>query len=120
MYTVVYYGQHSCNSKDDHNDDGGGANSSRPVDDDDSETIKTRSSSDSQSSSSSMSSITCCADARGRGGGHQIIDQAFLPHDSKPIVDDDESAEELPFDVAAFAPLDFDSWELDALLRFGA
>ncbi|CAD6258702.1 unnamed protein product [Miscanthus lutarioriparius] len=100
MYTVVYYGQHTCKDND-------GVNSSP----DNSET-NTRSSSDSQSSISSTCTDPC---------DHQ--NQTSL-HDNKPI---DDKSEELvtkgmyePFDMTVFAPLDLDSWELDALLRFGA
>jgi hypothetical protein len=99
MYTVVYYGQHTCKDND-------GANSSP----DDSE-INTRSSSDSHSSISSTCTDPC---------DHQ--NQTSL-HEDKPFVN---KSEELvtkdmyePFEMTVFAPLDLDSWELDALLRFG-
>ena len=100
MYTVVYYGQHTCKDN--------GVNSSP----DDSETHTTRSNSDSQSSTSSACTDPC-----------DNQNQTSL-HDNKPI---DDKSEKLvtkdmyePFDKTAFAPLDLDSWELDALLRFGA
>ncbi|XP_066336617.1 probable WRKY transcription factor 62 isoform X1 [Miscanthus floridulus] len=101
MYTVVYYGQHTCKDND-------GANSSP----DDSETHTTRSNSDSQSSTSSACTDPC-----------DNQNQTSL-HDNKPI---DDKSEKLvtkdmyePFDMTVFAPFDLDGWELDALLRFGA
>ena len=92
MYTVVYHGQHTCKDND-------GVNSGA----DESE-INARSSSDTQSSISST-----CTDT---------YDQQTSLHDNK-LIDKSEDVYE-PFDMAAFAPLDLDSWELDALLRFGS
>ncbi|OEL31496.1 hypothetical protein BAE44_0007482 [Dichanthelium oligosanthes] len=98
MYTVVYHGQHTC--KDNNGVDSGS---------DESET-NTPSSSDSQSSISTTSTDPY---------GHQTSQD-----DNKAL---DKSADLItknimyePFNMTAFAPLDLDSWELDALLRFGA
>lgn len=98
MYTVVYHGQHTCK-------DNNGVESGT----DDSET-NTQSSSDSRSSIS-----TTCTDA---------YEHQTSLDDNKPL---DKSSDLItkncmyePFDMSAFAPLDSDSWELDALLRFGA
>jgi hypothetical protein len=98
MYTVVYHGQHTCK-------DNNGVESGT----DDSET-------NDESSSDSRSSIsTTCTEA---------YEHQTSVDDNKPL---DKSADLItrncmyePFDMAAFAPLDLDSWELDALLRFGA
>jgi hypothetical protein len=98
MYTVVYHGQHTC--KDNNGIDSGA---------DDSET-------NNESSSDSRSSIsTTCTDA---------YEHQTSADDNKPL---DKSADLItkncmyePFDMATFVPSDLDSWELDALLRFGA
>jgi hypothetical protein len=98
MYTVIYHGQHTCK-------DNNGVESGT----DDSET-------NDESSSDSRSSIsTTCTEA---------YEHQTSVDDNKPL---DKSADLStrncmyePFDMAAFAPLDLDNWELDALLRFGA
>ncbi|KAF8706992.1 hypothetical protein HU200_030519 [Digitaria exilis] len=97
MYTVVYHGQHTCK-------DNNGVDSST----DGSET-NTQSSSDSRSTIS-----TTCTD----------------PYDHQPSIDDNKLSEKSAdlvtksmyesFNTTPFAPLDLDSWELDALLRFGS
>jgi hypothetical protein len=92
MFTVVYQGHHTCK-------DNNGINSGT----DDSET----------NSQSSISTV--CTDP-------------YVPETSldgnKPL---DKSADLItrnsmyePFDMIVFEPLDLDSWELDAFLRFGA
>ncbi|KAF8642968.1 hypothetical protein HU200_067027 [Digitaria exilis] len=93
MYTVVYHGQHTCK-------DNNGVDSST----DGSET-NTQSSSDSRSTIS-----TTCTD----------------PYDHQPSIDDNKLSENLQTwsqracmshsTLTPFAPLDLDSWELDALL----
>uniref|UniRef100_K3ZN09 WRKY domain-containing protein n=1 Tax=Setaria italica TaxID=4555 RepID=K3ZN09_SETIT len=89
MYTVVYHGQHTCK-------DNNGVESGT----DDSET-NTQSSSDNRSSIS-----TTCTDA---------YEHQTSLDDNKPL---DKSSDLItkncmyePFDMAAFAPLDLDSWE---------
>ncbi|KAJ1273831.1 hypothetical protein BS78_05G015100 [Paspalum vaginatum] len=101
MYTVVYHGQHTCKDND------GVFNSSGA---DESE-INARSNSDTQSSISSTCTDTCYGQ------------QAPL-HDNKLIGKPEDLVMKNnmyePFDMAAFGLLDLDSWELDALLRFGS
>ncbi|WVZ54795.1 hypothetical protein U9M48_005541 [Paspalum notatum var. saurae] len=99
MYTVVYHGQHTCKDND-------GVNSGA----DESE-INTRSSSDTQSSISST-----CTDTYDQQTS--LHDNELLIGKSEDLVMKNNMYE--PFDMAAFGPLDLDSWELDALLRFGS
>ena len=92
MFTVVYHGQHTCK-------DNNGISSGT----DDSET----------NSQSSISTI--CTDPYG---------PEKSPEGNKPF---NKSADLItrnsmyePFDMTVFEPLDLDSWELDAFLRFAA
>jgi hypothetical protein len=93
MYTVVYHGQHTC--KDNNGVDSGT---------DESET-STLSSSDSRSSISTTCTDPC--DHQTSLGDNKLIEK------SADLVT--KSMYE-PLDMNPFAPLDLDSWELDALL----
>ncbi|KAL6642017.1 hypothetical protein ACP70R_020198 [Stipagrostis hirtigluma subsp. patula] len=101
MYTVVYHGQHTCNSN---NGDDSATNDAETNNQTSSDLVN----SDSQSS---------------------ISVNYSNPYDHQTSVDEnkllDKTADLItmkimyePFDMTAFAPLDLDSWELDALLRF--
>ncbi|TVU27259.1 hypothetical protein EJB05_29857, partial [Eragrostis curvula] len=97
-YTVVYYGQHTCKGN---NGDSGT---------DDSETNTTmQSSTDSQSSISGNFSDPCYLQRS--VDGNKLIDKS-----TDSIKDNKYES----FNMNEFADLAFDSWELDALLRFGA
>ncbi|TVU50622.1 hypothetical protein EJB05_02000, partial [Eragrostis curvula] len=99
MYTVVYIGQHTCSG-----------NNVGDSGTDDSETnTTTQSSSDSQSSISGNCSDLC---------DHQMSLDGNMPIDKSTDSIKENMYE--AFDMTAFAALDMDSWELDALLRFGA
>ncbi|XP_062204353.1 WRKY DNA-binding transcription factor 70-like [Phragmites australis] len=103
MYTVVYHGQHTCNGNN-------GDDSAT----DDAETNTQSSSALVHSDSQCSVSVTCSSDPN----EHQMpLD------DSNKLLD--KSADLItntmyePFEMTEFAPFDSDSWELDALLRFG-
>ncbi|KAJ1264674.1 hypothetical protein BS78_08G018200 [Paspalum vaginatum] len=98
IYTVIYHGQHTCK---DNNGVDSGTN--------DYET-NTQSSSDSRSSKS-----TTCTDPDGYG---TTLDDNKLLDRSADLITEKDLYE--PFDLTAFGNFDLDSWELDALLRFGA
>ncbi|TVU27307.1 hypothetical protein EJB05_29908, partial [Eragrostis curvula] len=98
-YTVVYYGQHTCKSN-----NGGDSGT------DDSETnTTTQSSTNSESSISGNFSDPCYLQKS--VDGNKLIDKS-----TDSIKDNKYET----FNMNEFADLAFDSWELDALLRFGA
>ncbi|GJN07156.1 hypothetical protein PR202_ga24958 [Eleusine coracana subsp. coracana] len=101
MYTVVYHGQHTCKG-----------NNCSDSGTDDSETKTTmQSSSDSQQSSISG----YCSDPF----DHQrSLDGNKLVGKSEDVIAENNIYQAC--DMTAFASLEFDSWELDVLLRFGA
>ncbi|XP_062181787.1 WRKY DNA-binding transcription factor 70-like [Phragmites australis] len=102
MYTVVYHGQHTCKDKN-------GVDSGP----DDSGTI-TPSSSDLVCIDSQSSIAANCSDPY----DHQTsLDGNKLLDKSADLITKNMSE---TFDMSAFALLDLDSWELDAILRFGA
>lgn len=100
MYTVVYCGQHTCKGND--------SVISGP---DDSET-NTPIRSNSQSSISSAGTTNPC--------DHQtsLYDNKQIEKSEDMVTND--MYEPFEFDMTVFSPLDLDSWELDAVLRFGA
>ncbi|KAL6597491.1 hypothetical protein ACP70R_021673 [Stipagrostis hirtigluma subsp. patula] len=104
MYTVVYHGQHTCNCNGNNGDDSAT---------NDTET-NTQTSSDVVNSDSQSSITENCSNPY----DHQIsLDVNKLLHKSADLITKNVCES---FDMTAFTPLDLDSWELDALLRFGA
>ncbi|GJN13955.1 hypothetical protein PR202_gb00718 [Eleusine coracana subsp. coracana] len=101
MYTVVYHGQHTCNSNNNCSDSG--------TDDSETKTTMQRSS-DSQSSVSGNCSDPC--------DYQDSLDYTKLINKSEDLIAENTTYE--AFDMTAFASLEFDSWELDVLLRSGA
>ncbi|GJM88159.1 hypothetical protein PR202_ga04188 [Eleusine coracana subsp. coracana] len=101
MYTVVYHGQHTCNSNNNCSDSGT----------DDSETKTTM-----QRTSDSQSSVSRnCSDPWDHQGS---LDDTKLMNKSADLIAENTTYE--AFDMTAFASLELDSWELDVLLRSGA